>query len=1581
MSIKISGPCVLASPANTLLNTSKPISISCRIKVDPASVPLVVGAQLFGRSDGKGFTIAANSNWSMPSIRFNLFAQTGSASYGFGFNYIPGRAYHLVATWDAANSQQAFYLDGVVLSTASTPSQLQIAGATSTLQIGSANHSAGSIFSVEDCYLWDNAALTASEVKALRDGSISPTDLRPESLAWGVSLDGADGLAASNGNSGLVDSIGGRNLSVTGTGSASWSADPLSFVAPIKTTARVLKSGKTIAFFFTDPVTGIPSYTTTLATNPSISINGGPPTTLTNPVFTTTGSKLPYAQYALPTPISATDILTYSAPEAWASAPTPTNTILQATFTGLAVDEPVVNGVGLDNVSFPAPTMKLGLNLADPSYWTVNRHSRNIVKTAGLWQTATARDASGKPTAFSGNSLSLRLPDASSNNGIDSLQHVAPASIPWMPNNPNFYTIVWDETAPGNDSNFRLRTSSGNLANNRAVIAERTDLALNPDDGRRRTRVYEVTRPANPIDYTLGLYAVCDRADWTNLNVFGPGNAVDFVDPVDEVLRAYVSGARIIRSMDLTVTNNSPVATRDHLRPATDFNNSFARPQWATITQANPVANVADYAFGKGWMAVSFTTSAPHGFYTGQYVTYKNCVNLSAGSAAKVLAEDGVSFASLGSGAGSPILVTSPTTFDAMFWHGNVTLGTNTANALATTQLFDPSSQVGMSSTTVGVAFEDVFQLSSALGVDAWICVPFAATDDCARAIAEKARDYLTPGLKVWVEYSNEIWNTGNGFTGQSIGAIIQGNKSNPRIGGTYWGAVRAGQVHDIFDDVLGAAGRSDDLVRVVGWQWGNPSGAASFVNFCAARSIKIDAFAIAPYRGLPTALTSTIDNYDSEQLHDLWQLYLTHDFPGDTALPGATIPTHRAALAAAYPDAQLVCYEGSLQDLLPPSSSNRSRRIHDLTYHPEMYNTLRAYYGAVQSGGVSLFCHFQLMHAGDWAYAAGGWSLYHWHGQQWGRGDGSDGKANNLACLAATKDANVQQDLQNVSVAGQAWKDWVADLPDEILSVTSAGSAGSLGSHFGTSDVSFAATLPSSAATLEIASVAIHAVLDTSPLSSSQDVPSVSLHIESYLSPASLIGSGSLSASPVLTKLYANPNVLQYFKTGEPIASIAGRSITANLDFFKGAEPFVTASQVVSVSLVVPVAPFALDPTVADVVLTFDHSTDLSTLAGDGQAGSAIISMGIQADAPAISGIGGLNETTFGLDRTTWVSSVLGNGSLGAPSFGLDTQSMAGSLQAVAGQGSSTISTVSRMNPNGLGYFKRGEPLIGLSGKTSTIGFDYVKRGEPFASAIVIARNATSAASVLQGSANLSSVAIQLPLFLAASPLSAAGLLGSTSNLIDSIASTAALPSSVIQPTAVAATAAILDGAALQAIGELGSILEFGDCSFSVDPLDNLGDLGTARGIIDVEVASETIAAEGITNDAGTLTDALVGSSNLDAIGLLSDIAVNGALLVNASASSAMGTLTDAEVSGISLIDAPTFPLEGLTSSASLITDIRLQAIGLGASGAMGLSSYLGNSNPALSALVGSGAFAAAHVPMGRVAKPYFRFRRSRLR
>lgn len=59
-----------------------------------------------------------------------------------------------------------------------------------------------------------------------------------------------------------------------------------------------------------------------------------------------------------------------------------------------------------------------------------------------------------------------------------------------------------------------------------------------------------------------------------------------------------------------------------------------------------------------------------------------------------------------------------------------------------------------------GVAIEYMVQLCNELGADPWFCIPHLADDDYIRNYAELVRDRLHPDARIYVEYSNEVWNS-----------------------------------------------------------------------------------------------------------------------------------------------------------------------------------------------------------------------------------------------------------------------------------------------------------------------------------------------------------------------------------------------------------------------------------------------------------------------------------------------------------------------------------------------------------------------------------------------------------------------------------------------------------------------------------------------------------------------------------------------------------------------------------------------------------------------------------------------------
>ncbi|MFN0174877.1 MAG: PKD domain-containing protein [Saprospiraceae bacterium] len=58
-----------------------------------------------------------------------------------------------------------------------------------------------------------------------------------------------------------------------------------------------------------------------------------------------------------------------------------------------------------------------------------------------------------------------------------------------------------------------------------------------------------------------------------------------------------------------------------------------------------------------------------------------------------------------------------------------------------------------------GLAYEYIIQVANQLDKNIWLCIPHQADDDYITQMAAMFRDQLEPGIAVYIEYSNEVWN------------------------------------------------------------------------------------------------------------------------------------------------------------------------------------------------------------------------------------------------------------------------------------------------------------------------------------------------------------------------------------------------------------------------------------------------------------------------------------------------------------------------------------------------------------------------------------------------------------------------------------------------------------------------------------------------------------------------------------------------------------------------------------------------------------------------------------------------------
>jgi hypothetical protein len=165
-----------------------------------------------------------------------------------------------------------------------------------------------------------------------------------------------------------------------------------------------------------------------------------------------------------------------------------------------------------------------------------------------------------------------------------------------------------------------------------------------------------------------------------------------------------------------------------------------------------------------------------------------------------------------------------------------------------------------------GVAYEYMIDLANRLDADPWICVPHRADDGYVEALAQLIKTRLKADRKVYIEYSNELWN---GIFAQTQWAAEQGCKAGlnklgkysggcdedgPRYwAGIKWNARRTGEIISIFDRVF--ASEKARLVRVIAGHAHNDHMNDVLLGALEDKAInrsgtRADVLAIAPYLG-----------------------------------------------------------------------------------------------------------------------------------------------------------------------------------------------------------------------------------------------------------------------------------------------------------------------------------------------------------------------------------------------------------------------------------------------------------------------------------------------------------------------------------------------------------------------------------------------------------------------------------------------------------------------------------------------------------------------------------------------------------
>lgn len=249
-----------------------------------------------------------------------------------------------------------------------------------------------------------------------------------------------------------------------------------------------------------------------------------------------------------------------------------------------------------------------------------------------------------------------------------------------------------------------------------------------------------------------------------------------------------------------------------------------------------------------------------------------------------------------------------------------------------------------------GVPVEVMVDLANRLETMPWFCMPHTADEDYVRRFAEQVKRQLAPGLKVAIEYSNEVWN---GMFPQARHA--QAEAARLRISPATYTARRSLEMFRIWEQVFGGAER---LVRMLPSQAGHRGLSEQIVKADNAfRSA--DALAIAPYLSFNIA---TQGHGTPAAEVERWSLDQLFEHLETKALPQCVdwMKQHKT-LADAH-GLRLVAYEGGqhLVGILGAENNDKlTRLMHQANADPRMGRLYERYFEAWTAAGGDLHCHF----------------------------------------------------------------------------------------------------------------------------------------------------------------------------------------------------------------------------------------------------------------------------------------------------------------------------------------------------------------------------------------------------------------------------------------------------------------------------------------------------------------------------------------------------------------------------------------------------------------------------------------------
>jgi hypothetical protein len=264
-----------------------------------------------------------------------------------------------------------------------------------------------------------------------------------------------------------------------------------------------------------------------------------------------------------------------------------------------------------------------------------------------------------------------------------------------------------------------------------------------------------------------------------------------------------------------------------------------------------------------------------------------------------------------------------------------------------------------------GWPLEYMAELCNEVGADLWWSTGYAVSDEYIRNAAQLLKEHLAPKRKIYLEYSNEIWNsqfpqfhyvTKEGIA-QGLGEKVnkQGNiEISDKLARIDLTVKRSLEIFQIFREVFASDER---LVEVIpGWNGApdyNEKLLAALDNpKVNADKLQPDALALAPYWGIPKENLENLPNLTVDSVLEVAENYFKQDENEryNRVLENVAIAKSRGL--------DILAYESG-QHFAAPQDSKLADVFVQVNRDPRMYELYLSYFGRMNAWGFKTVIQF----------------------------------------------------------------------------------------------------------------------------------------------------------------------------------------------------------------------------------------------------------------------------------------------------------------------------------------------------------------------------------------------------------------------------------------------------------------------------------------------------------------------------------------------------------------------------------------------------------------------------------------------